>query len=60
MGLQSMDTGASCLALVSFGDERSDVERWDMDGRADCRILFPQFWDKREAHDQTLPVESQM
>ena len=60
MGLGGMNTGALCLALVSFGDERSDVDRWDMDGRSDSRLLFPQFWDRREVHDQTLPVESQM
>ena len=42
--LHSVNTGPSRFTLVSFGDEHSDVERLDMNGKTYFLILFPLFW----------------
>ena len=54
--LHSINIGPSCLTLVSLGDERSDVERLDMDGKTYFLILFPRFWDRKKAKNKWTTI----
>ena len=52
----SLNTRPSCLTLVSLGDERSDVERLDMDGKTYFLILFPRFWDRKKVKNKWTTI----